>query len=131
MRWHPGRQGCPQEVVTDRVAMDKRVFDKILVANDLRSGDVVFMGPSGWTQDYAGARIVCDPEEDAALDGLARSEMAKNIVVDAYLVEIERDELGRPEPVHYREKMRIKGPSIRLDLGKQAIRHAPMIGDLR
>jgi sulfite reductase (NADPH) hemoprotein beta-component len=27
---------------------------------------------------------------------------------------------GAPEPLHYREKMRIKGPSVRRDLGKQA-----------
>ncbi len=27
---------------------------------------------------------------------------------------------GAPTPLHYREKMRIKGPSVRLDLGKQA-----------
>jgi sulfite reductase (NADPH) hemoprotein beta-component len=27
---------------------------------------------------------------------------------------------GVPTPLHYREKMRIKGPSVRLDLGKQA-----------
>ena len=47
--------------------------------------------------------------------------MAANKVVDAYLVDIAISPDGHPEPIHYREKLRTLGPSIRLDLGKQSV----------
>ncbi|PPD08160.1 MAG: hypothetical protein CTY36_04340, partial [Methylocystis sp.] len=39
---------------------------------------------------------------------------------DVYLADVEIGSDGAPTPLHYREKMRVKGPSVRLDLGKQA-----------
>ena len=50
----------------------------------------------------------------------ARAEIAANRVVDVYLADVEIGADGAPTPLHYREKMRVKGPSVRLDLGKQA-----------
>ena len=48
------------------------------------------------------------------------SELKANRVVDPYLVEVGINAAGVPEPLHYREKMRTLGPTVRPDLGKQA-----------
>ena len=92
----------------------------ILIANHLLDGDVLFMGAKDWVLDHREARIVSSDEDKAALEALGKRDMHQNLVVDAYLVDVTIGEDGVPEPVHYREKMRTKGPSNRLDLGKQA-----------
>ncbi len=101
--------------------MSKIQHEKILIANDLLSGDVVFMGATGWVENHAASRIATNADEAAELQAIATAELAANHVVDAYLVDVIRDADGIPQPIHYREQMRTKGPSNRLDLGKQAI----------
>ena len=55
----------------------------------------------------------------AALEARARDDEKKTIVTGAYLVDAERLE-GRVRAAHIRERMRALGPTVRLDLGKQA-----------
>lgn len=93
---------------------------QILLASDLADGEVLFLGASGWERDHAKARVARDKEEAAALEAFGKAEIAANRVVDVYLADVEVNATGVPTPLHYREKMRIKGPSVRLDLGKQA-----------
>jgi sulfite reductase (NADPH) hemoprotein beta-component len=93
---------------------------QILFASDLVQGDVVFLGPAGWERDHRRARIAHDNAEAAALEALGKAEIAKNTVVDVYLADVEIGADGAPTPLHYREKMRVTGPSVRADLGKQA-----------
>jgi sulfite reductase (NADPH) hemoprotein beta-component len=93
---------------------------QILLASDLADGEVLFLGPSGWERDHRRARIAREKEEAIALEAFGKSEIAANRVVDVYLADVEIGLDGAPIPLHYREKMRIKGPSVRLDLGKQA-----------
>jgi len=93
---------------------------RILFASDLAQGDVVFLGTSGWERDHRRARIAHDGAEAAALEAVGKAEIAKNTVVDVYLADVEIGADGAPTPLHYREKMRVKGPSVRADLGKQA-----------
>jgi len=93
---------------------------QILLASDLADGEVLFLGASGWERDYAKARVARDRDEAAALETFGKAEIAANRVVDVYLADVEIRADGVPTPLHYREKMRIKGPSVRLDLGKQA-----------
>jgi hypothetical protein len=93
---------------------------QILLASDLTDGEVVFLGADGWVRDHARARVVRDTEEASALETFGKAEIAANRVVDVYLADVEVGADGAPTPLHYREKMRIKGPSVRLDLGKQA-----------
>jgi sulfite reductase (NADPH) hemoprotein beta-component len=88
---------------------------QILFASDLRDGEVLFLGPSGWARDHRQASA-----EAAALEARGKADVAANRVVDIYLADVAIDAGGAPEPLHYREKMRIKGPSVRRDLGKQA-----------
>lgn len=94
-------------------------MSKIITANHLVVGDVVFLAEDGWTPVVDRA-VVAD--DDAALQPLlARAAEAEeaNIVVGAYAVDVRR-EGGRIVPLHYREAMRTRGPTVRPDLGHQA-----------
>ena len=93
---------------------------QILLASNLADGEVVFLGAQGWERHHAKARVARDKEEAGALETFGKGEIAANRVVDVYLADVEIDADGVPTPLHYREKMRIKGPSVRRDLGKQA-----------
>ncbi len=93
---------------------------QILFASDLARGDVIFLGPDGWERDHLRAKIAYDSDAAAALQAFGKAEIADNRVVDAYLVDVEVNADGAPTPLHYREKARLSGPSVRRDLGKQA-----------
>jgi sulfite reductase (NADPH) hemoprotein beta-component len=93
---------------------------QILIASNLSDGEVVFLGASGWERDHRRARVALNAEEAAALEALGKRDISANRVVDVYLADVEIGGDGAPTPVHYRERMRVKGPSVRLDLGKQA-----------
>jgi sulfite reductase (NADPH) hemoprotein beta-component len=93
---------------------------QILLASSLADGEVLFLGAAGWERDHAKARVARDAGEAGALEAFGKAEIAANRVVDVYLADVEIGANGIPTPLHYREKMRIKGPSVRLDLGKQA-----------
>jgi hypothetical protein len=93
---------------------------QILLASHLADGEVLFLGKEGWERDHAKACVARDREEASALETFGKAEIAANRVVDVYLADVEIGADGVPTPLHYREKMRIKGPSVRLDLGKQA-----------
>ena len=92
----------------------------ILIANDLLSGDVIFLGESGWVSTHRTAKVATRTDEAEALLAKGTSELKANRVVDPYLVEVGINAAGVPEPLHYREKMRTLGPTVRPDLGKQA-----------
>jgi hypothetical protein len=99
----------------------KILLPAILLANDLRSGEVVFFGASGWSSDPADAEVAHDLEAAARLQAEAARALAANGVVDAYLVDVTLKADDLPVPNHFRERFKIKGPSIRPDLGKQAV----------
>lgn len=92
----------------------------ILLANDLLEGEVVFRTRAGWTRDPRAALVVHDTAGAERLDTEAKAAMARNEVVDAYLVDVALDADGLPVPRHFRERCKISGPSNRPDLGKQA-----------
>jgi hypothetical protein len=91
----------------------------ILVANDLLDGDVVFAAAQGWTRDPREARVARDEAGAESLEAFGARGFATSAIVDPYLVDVEILD-GVPTPRHYRERMRLLGPSHRLDLGKQA-----------
>jgi hypothetical protein len=92
----------------------------ILIANDLIEGDVVFLGPQTWERSYRKAQIVHAAAEADALLARAALDVKANRVVDVYLAQVAINAAGEPVPVHYRERMRTLGPTVRPDLGKQA-----------
>ncbi len=93
--------------------------DKIVTANRLDDGLVVYLNGAGWSERIEDARIAGD---DAAADGLlaeAEGQGQEIRVIGPYLIEVAL-EGAEPRPVSYREAIRAQGPTVRLDLGKQA-----------
>lgn len=80
----------------------------VITANDLRQGHNVWMCDHGWTADPRLATLF----EDEAIAELALLEAIGQAdrVVGPYLVEARRGPDG-PEPVHFREAFRQRGPS--------------------
>jgi len=92
---------------------------KILTANRLRTGDVLYWKAGQWTESLADADIFADDTAaEAALAG-AQNSVAANQVVTPYLFEVRQTKTG-PVPVKEREIIRSLGPSVRPDTGKQA-----------
>lgn len=92
---------------------------KVLTANRLRSGDVLYWKAGGWTERLADAEIFAeDAAAEAALAG-AQAFVAANQVVTPYLFDVRRAKTGLV-PVKEREIIRSLGPSVRPDTGKQA-----------
>jgi hypothetical protein len=89
---------------------------KLVTAHDLRTGEVVYWSGAGWSPRLAEAAPFPDEAADEAL-GIAKAQ--PTIVTNAYLVEA--DEAGQPsQRVRLRETIRAQGPTVRIDLGKQA-----------
>ncbi len=93
--------------------------DKIVTANRLDDGLVVYLNGAGWSERIEDASIAGD---DAAADGLlaeAEGQGQEIRVIEPYLIEVAL-EGAAPRPVSYREAIRAQGPTVRPDLGKQA-----------
>ena len=92
---------------------------KIITANHLIVGDVVFLTEDGWSPNVDRAVVADDDTALATLEARAAAAEASNIVVGPYAVDVRR-EGSRVVPLHYREVMRTRGPTVRPDLGHQA-----------
>ena len=93
---------------------------QLVTANRLRDGIAVFLTRGGeWSEVIDDAVLAQEPQAAAALEARAREDEKKTIVTGSYLVDAERLE-GRVRASHIRERMRALGPTVRLDLGKQA-----------
>ncbi|HVY85394.1 MAG TPA: DUF2849 domain-containing protein [Caulobacterales bacterium] len=90
---------------------------RLVTGNDLKTGEVVyFTAGNGWSKRLADAAAFAD---EAADDALARAKSQPTLVTGVYLVEA--DGPGQPSArVRIRESIRASGPTVRLDLGKQA-----------
>lgn len=92
---------------------------RVVTANLLRGGNVVFLAADGRWSPYIGAARVAETDAEAeALEAEARASEEATEVVGTYAIEVERGEDGL-QPVRYREWLRTRGPSVRLDLGYQ------------
>jgi len=91
---------------------------KILTANRLRSGDVLYWKAGDWIERLADADVFADDAAaNAALAG-AQASVAANQVVTPYLFEVRQTKAGLL-PLKEREIIRSLGPSVRPDTGKQ------------
>ncbi|MEM6387428.1 MAG: DUF2849 domain-containing protein [Pseudomonadota bacterium] len=90
--------------------MSRRPFTpKVVAANDLLEGDAVWLTDDDrWTRDMAEAELIED--EAVADDRLLFAIAQPHAVVGAYLVDAKHGDKG-PEPVHFREAFRTRGPS--------------------
>lgn len=90
--------------------MTKQFVPKIISANDLMNGNVIYLGVDGWVADPAQATVISSLSQGADL--LAEAEAQPHIAVGPYLVDVNTGEGAVPQPTAIREKMRIAGPSI-------------------
>ncbi len=101
-----------------------------VTANRLSDGEVVYLAPDGqWSEHLDDCRTADDKaESEVMMEAGGRAEKAR-VVVGAYLFEVEcapRPERGAEgktvRPAQLREAIRARGPTVRRDLGKQALR---------
>ncbi|MFT3986853.1 DUF2849 domain-containing protein [Aestuariivirga sp.] len=93
---------------------------QIVTANRLRDGIAVFLNRSGqWSEKIDEATLALEPEAAAALENRAKQDEKSTLVTGSYLIDAERLN-GRIRAAHIRERLRTLGPTVRLDLGKQA-----------
>ena len=98
--------------------MTKYLRPKIVSANDLLDGDVVYLDAAGaWTRALRDATVAETPDAADQLQILADQP---DKVIGPYLLDVTIDDDGLPFPSHFREKFRDRGPTIRTDLGRQA-----------
>ena len=99
--------------------MARAFVPKVVTANDLLEGDVIYLTGSGeWSRHHSDAEL--HEDEGSANEALARAKAQADRLVGAYLADARRGEDGKPEPVHFREAFRTRGPSNYPDHGKQA-----------
>jgi hypothetical protein len=97
--------------------MPRPFSPKVLTANTLIEGDAVWLTEDDrWTRDIAEAELIED-EAHAQLR-LLFAETQPDVVVGAYLADARPGQAG-PEPTHFREVFRTRGPS-NYPHGKQA-----------
>ncbi|KIN66368.1 DUF2849 domain containing protein [Sulfitobacter noctilucicola] len=88
--------------------MPKPFTPKVVTANALLEGDVIYLSADGWTRDLSQADVLTD-EADADLR-LIEASAQVDTVVGVYLADVDVQD-GVPVPVHFREAFRAKGPS--------------------
>ncbi len=100
--------------------MSRQFTPKVVTANDLRLGDVVYLTEDDrWSRDHTEAELL---EDEAHADiRLIHASQQGETVVGAYLADALAGPSG-PQPVHFREAFRSRGPS-NYDHGKQAENH--------
>ena len=88
--------------------MSRQFTPKVVTANALLEGDVIYLtADDKWSRNHAEAELI-DDEAHAQLR-LLDAETTPG-VVGAYLADAKAGANG-PEPVHFREAFRAKGPS--------------------
>ncbi len=95
--------------------MPKAFTPKIVTANDLLKGDVIYQTVDGWSRDLHDAEVLTD-EAHADLRLIEGSQQSGQ-VVGVYLADTVVED-GQPTTTHFREAFRAKGPSNYVD-GKQ------------
>lgn len=89
--------------------MARRFTPKIVTANDLIEGDVIYLTENdSWSRNHAEAELIED-EAHADIRLIFASQQAHR-VVGPYLADARSGDKG-PEPVHFRESFRAVGPS--------------------
>lgn len=97
--------------------MSRHFTPKVVTANRLREGDVVYLkADDHWTPHHHEAELIED-EAHAQLR-LLHAASQKLVVVGPYLADAKAGPKG-PEPIHFREAFRTRGPS-NYNHGKQA-----------
>ncbi|WGM39998.1 DUF2849 domain-containing protein [Caulobacter sp. NIBR1757] len=89
---------------------------KVLTANRLIDGEVVFWQAGQWVERFADADIF---DGDAGESAVAVAKSQPTVIVEPYLIDIAEGPAGLA-PVSYRERIRALGPTNEPTHGKQA-----------
>lgn len=99
---------------------------QVVIASRLSDGLVVFLregsdaGGAEWVLYLADAEVASSQERAEELLAIGETDSSANqTVVDIYLIDV-KEEGGQLRPTKNREAIRCFGPTMRLDLGKQA-----------
>lgn len=117
----PATREAPAKIAAGGVKKARNEGLKVVTANDLLSGAVVYWTKGGaWTNDLSAAFLV---EGQAALAELARASADEGRAVGPYLMDVTADRApsGR---ARLRETIRKSGPTIHPEFGRQAERIA-------
>jgi len=90
---------------------------KVLTANRLTDGTVVWYADGGWAESVGHADLAHDKAAEDRLEAIGAAAAANNEVLDVNLIDVTVVD-GLAEPVRLREKIRAAGPSI--SAGKRA-----------
>ncbi len=94
---------------------------KVMTANLLRDGDVVYLTAAGaWSLWLSEAWVVGDQDGEANLEAGAQQAERDQLVIGPYLMDVAESAAG-PQPIGTREKIRAKGPTVHPHFGKQAM----------
>lgn len=100
--------------------MARSFSPKVVTANALIEGDVIYLAASGeWTRHHHEAELITT--EERAAERLALASGQGNRIVGPYLADARAGARG-PEPQHFREIFRTRGPSNYAH-GKQELSH--------
>jgi hypothetical protein len=89
---------------------------QMIIANRLRDGVVVFLGPDErWAPAIAAGTLIDNEADAAKLMGVAKRHEAECQVIDPQLIDVEIKD-GQPRPTAIREAIRAFGPTVRTDL---------------
>lgn len=88
--------------------MKREFTPKVLTANDLLDGDVIYRGAQGWVRAHEDAILFTD--EQTAEAALSAAGDEAHVIVGPYLADAVAGADG-PAPVHFREAFRTRGPS--------------------
>ncbi|MEL6504714.1 MAG: DUF2849 domain-containing protein [Pseudomonadota bacterium] len=89
-------------------------------ANRLLDGEAVWLSANGqWVETVEAAWAVHTLADREVAEGMAAKADADNHVVEPYSIDVAVN-AGSVWPTKNREVIRAQGPTIRLDLGKQA-----------
>jgi hypothetical protein len=98
--------------------MAREFIPQIVTANDLLLGDVIYLTRTGkWSRDHKDAHVANTAEQAQTMLKHAKAQPDK--IVGAYLASVVINDQGLPEPLHFREAFRTRGPSNYFH-GKQA-----------
>jgi hypothetical protein len=90
---------------------------KAITANRLQDGEVVYLAASGvWSTSFADAVIAVDASDIKTLLDTASSSAHRNEVVDPVAIDTAVNDC--PSPASLREKIRLRGPTVRPDLAR-------------
>jgi nucleotide-binding universal stress UspA family protein len=95
---------------------------RAITGNRLRDGAVVFYNnDAGWVERLNDASLYEDKATTETVLAAAKAQAEKErLAVDVYAIDVQVED-GKRTPATIREQIRSLGPTVRTDLGKQAV----------